>query len=128
MPITHTFSSVIADDPEAASAGAVLPSHWNAPHDIDLAVSDIAGLQAELDAKQVQLLSGTNLKTVGGSSLLGSGDIALPNGVPVGGTTGQILAKNSATDFDTEWVDPQITVSATAPASPTLNQLWLDIS
>lgn len=27
-------------------------------------------------------------------------------GVPVGGTTGQVLAKASATDNDTEWVDP----------------------
>ncbi len=26
-------------------------------------------------------------------------------GVPVGGTTGQVLAKNSNTDYDTEWVD-----------------------
>lgn len=27
-------------------------------------------------------------------------------GVPAGGTTGQVLAKNSSTDNDTEWVDP----------------------
>jgi hypothetical protein len=26
--------------------------------------------------------------------------------VPVGGSTGQILAKNSATNYDTEWIDP----------------------
>ena len=26
-------------------------------------------------------------------------------GVPAGGTTGQVLAKNSATDYDTEWID-----------------------
>lgn len=26
-------------------------------------------------------------------------------GVPVGGTTGQVLAKNSSADYDTEWVD-----------------------
>ena len=26
--------------------------------------------------------------------------------VPEGGTTGQVLAKNSNTNFDTEWVDP----------------------
>lgn len=26
-------------------------------------------------------------------------------GVPTGGTTGQVLAKNSGTDYDTEWVD-----------------------
>lgn len=27
-------------------------------------------------------------------------------GVPIGGTTGQVLSKNSNTDFDTEWVTP----------------------
>jgi hypothetical protein len=27
-------------------------------------------------------------------------------GVPTGGTTGQVLAKNSGTDYDTEWIDP----------------------
>ena len=30
---------------------------------------------------------------------------AAGQGVPVGGTTGQVLAKTSATDYDTEWVD-----------------------
>lgn len=49
-------------------------------------------------------------------------------GVPAGGTTGQLLAKTSGTDFDTQWVSPQITVSSTAPGSPVLNQLWLDIT
>lgn len=27
-------------------------------------------------------------------------------GVPAGGSAGQVLAKNSVTDFDTEWIDP----------------------
>lgn len=34
------------------------------------------------------------------------GDPGAPGeGVPTGGTTGQILAKNSNTDYDTEWID-----------------------
>ena len=32
-------------------------------------------------------------------------DIKSLNGVPVGGTLGQILAKNSATNYDTTWID-----------------------
>lgn len=57
----------------------------------------------ELDSnKQAVLVSGTTIKTVNGSSLLGSGDLTVSG--------------------------DQITVSATAPSSPTLNQLWLDIS
>lgn len=27
-------------------------------------------------------------------------------GLPTGGTTGQVLSKTTATDYDTEWVDP----------------------
>lgn len=34
MGIKHTFVSGIADDPNAAAAGEVLPSHWNADHDM----------------------------------------------------------------------------------------------
>lgn len=29
-------------------------------------------------------------------------------GVPIGGTTGQVLAKNSNSNYDTEWVDPAV--------------------
>jgi len=53
-------------------------------------------------------------------------------GVPVGGTTGQVLAKNSNTDFDTKWVDNEgglqsivagtnITVDNTDPKNPIIN-------
>lgn len=42
-----------------------------------IAVSDINGLQAALDAKQTTLVPGTNIKTVNGASILGSGDLAV---------------------------------------------------
>ena len=29
-------------------------------------------------------------------------------GVPIGGTTGQILAKIDATDYNTQWVSPDV--------------------
>jgi hypothetical protein len=34
MGIKHTFTCGIGDDPNAAAAGEVLPSHWNADHDL----------------------------------------------------------------------------------------------
>src|SRR5690606_40061034 len=43
-------------------------------------LANIIGLQAALDAWQDTLVSGTNIKTVNGNSLLGSGDITLPLG------------------------------------------------
>lgn len=34
VSVTHTFVSSIADNPQAAAAGEVLPSHWNATHTV----------------------------------------------------------------------------------------------
>lgn len=39
------------------------------------AISDTSGLQAALDAKQATLVSATNIKTINGASVLGSGDL-----------------------------------------------------
>ena len=46
--------------------------------------------------------------TQGGQGLQGNqGPIGL-SGIPVGGSIGQILAKNSATNYDTIWVDTDL--------------------
>ena len=60
-------------------------------------------------ALRLTITDGTNLTlntspvriTVGASGAQGPAG----QGVPTGGTTGQVLAKNSATNYDTEWVD-----------------------
>lgn len=39
-----------------------------------------ADLQAALDAKQATLVSGTNIKTVNGNSLVGAGDVVISGG------------------------------------------------
>ena len=52
--------------------------------------------QTALDSKQSTLVSGTNIKTVNGDSLLGSGDLEI-SGLPEGGTEGQMLVKSSST-------------------------------
>jgi hypothetical protein len=44
------------------------------------AISTITGLQTALDSKQNTLVSGANIKTVNGNSLLGSGDIVVGAG------------------------------------------------
>lgn len=48
-------------------------SYANATH--THAIGDTTGLQTALDGKQGSLVSGTNIKTVNGQSLLGSGDV-----------------------------------------------------
>jgi len=54
-------------------------------------------LKTGLDAKQETLVSGTNIKTVGGVSILGDGDIAISSGLTIGttsiasGTVGRLI-------------------------------------
>lgn len=60
---------------------ATLVSNNNPLADGTLSVGDVTGLQAELDAKQAALVSGTSIKTVNGTSLLGSGNIQIDGGV-----------------------------------------------
>ena len=43
-------------------------------------ISDTTGLQTALDGKQATLVSATNIKTVNGNSLLGSGDLSISSG------------------------------------------------
>lgn len=117
--------------------------------------------------KQAALVSGTSIKTINSTSLLASGDIAIPivrtgagvpgaglgnNGdiyyrtdntnalwfksggswaeqggavIPGGGTTTQILAKASNTNFETEWIDLE---AVTSVAALTIGTTGTDLS
>lgn len=57
-------------------------------------ISDVTGLQAALDAKQATLVSGTNIKTINGESLLGSGDLS------IAGFSGVISAETPTLEFN----------------------------
>lgn len=46
-------------------------------------LQQVSGLQASLDAKQNSLVSATNIKTINGSSVLGSGDLVVTGGAVV---------------------------------------------
>ena len=50
-------------------------------------ISDVTGLQTALDGKQATLVSGTNIKTVNGETLLGSGNLVISGGGGHGGST-----------------------------------------
>src|SRR5690606_3969709 len=66
-------------------------------------LANIIGLQAALDAWQDTLVSGTNIKTVNGNSLLGSGDITLPlgevNTASNVGTGAEVFKEKSGVDL-----------------------------
>lgn len=56
-------------------------------------ISDVTGLQTALDGKQATLVSGTNIKTVNGNSLLGSGDVTISGSAAWGSVTGTLSSQ-----------------------------------
>lgn len=68
-------------------------------------ISNVTGLQTAIDGKQATLVSGTNIKTVNSTSLLGPGDIVVSGGnsfatvqPAIAGTSGTAVAADSSTD------------------------------
>ena len=64
------------------------------------AISTVEGLQSALDGKQTALVSGTNIKTVGGQSLLGSGNVPTGDPLPTATTisrTGGVITSMAET-------------------------------
>lgn len=61
-------------------------------------LADQTDLQAALDAKQATLVSGTNIKTLNGSTILGSGDLVISASATWGGITGTL---SDQTDLQT---------------------------
>lgn len=51
-------------------------------------LSNQTDLQSALNAKQDTLVSGTNIKTINGNSVLGSGDLTIAGGIPKGTAAG----------------------------------------
>lgn len=62
---------------DAADAEVNAIALWAGNGQQSFAAMALAAVQSALNAKQNTLVSGTNLKTVGGASLLGSGDVPL---------------------------------------------------
>lgn len=85
-----TAGKALLDDADTAAQrstlGAAAASHAHAQ-------ADVTNLTSDLAAKQATLVSATNIKTVNGSSLLGSGNLVVSSGYTFVGT----LAGNQAT-------------------------------
>lgn len=75
---------------------------WTAAHWTQVSVADeLLAVYTAIAGKQDTLVSGTNIKTVGGQSLLGSGDVDVGGGlyftsVPISATTGTIATVSDA--------------------------------
>lgn len=99
-PHEHSIEDIDGLEAELENKAELVHSHN---------IADVTGLEDELDSKQDSLISGTNIKTVNGESILGSGNIVTPNttysagtGISLSGTTfGQTITTNGTGSFVT---------------------------
>lgn len=82
-----------------------------------------ATARSELSGKQATLVSGTNIKTVNGNSLLGSGDLTIGGGsaaayVTAQGTTGSTWVYRKWSDgYQEAWYNGSVTFSTAGSAT-----------
>lgn len=73
---------------------AVTQAWWDST---PVPISKVTGLQTSLNAKQSTLVSGTNIKTLNGESILGSGDLVVGGG----GSSGPSLVGSTSVEENT---------------------------
>lgn len=131
--VTFKCSAVKLVDASASPPVTILPKPVNATLDsngaftIDLVATDDTDLNPTGFTYHVSFSFGSGLTvpefdiTVPQGTTVDIGTVApvaqsggaiIVQGMPSGGTTGQILAKNSSTSYDTHWVDPSATGGA----------------
>ena len=94
----------------------------------NISQSKITNLVSDLSNKQAKLVSGTNIKTINGQSVLGNGDIVITGGgsgggyftgtagITVGGiTTGDTFTDVPVTNMINNLINPELTPNLTNP-------------
>ena len=87
--VTEAISEAVSGKADTTAVTADIAAAVSGKVDTNTFTAYTASTDTALSGKQDTLVSGTNIKTVGGNSLLGSGDIAFPAGLTaeVQGTT-----------------------------------------
>jgi hypothetical protein len=96
FPIVDTSAAETKKITPSALKTALALNNLDNTSDANKPVS--SATQSALNAKQDTLVSGTNIKTVNGTSVLGSGNIAISSAVAWGGVTGTL---SNQTDLQT---------------------------
>jgi hypothetical protein len=94
------------------------------------ATSTITGLDAALGGKQATLVSGTSIKTINGTSVLGSGDIVIAGGGGGSLAVAVVTATTQAAAADTHYVLTNVAATTvTLPASPASGStVWVTVT
>lgn len=129
MGVTHTFVSAIADDPTAAAAGQVLPSHWNASHTVNVNLaSEVTGTlpiaNGGTGTTTPALVAGTNI-TISGT--WPNQTINSTGGAP-GGSTTQLQYNNAGAFGGTSGITTTGTELTIASGTKTASTPVLDIT
>lgn len=129
MGVTHTFVSAIADDPTAAAAGQVLPSHWNASHTVNVNLaSEVTGTlpiaNGGTGTTTPALVAGTNI-TISGT--WPNQTINSTGGAP-GGSTTQLQYNNAGAFGGTSGITTTGTELTIASGTKTASAPVLDIT
>jgi hypothetical protein len=105
IPADVTGTAVITSDSRLSDARTPLAHNQTKSTITDFAhthpESEVTNLVTDLSGKQATLVSGTNIKTVNGNSLLGSGDLAISGGAGLGYTINVQALTSSPTDAQT---------------------------
>ena len=90
----------------------------------NISQAKVTNLVSDLSNKQAKLVSGTNIKTINGQSVLGNGDIVISGGgyftgtagITVGGiATGDTFTNVPVTDMINNLINPELTPNLTNP-------------
>lgn len=90
------------------------------------AQSTVTNLVTDLVAKQATLVSATNIKTINGSTLLGSGDLVVSASAAWGGITGTLSAQTdlqSALDLKAPLASPTFTGTVVLPSTTSIGNV-----
>lgn len=81
MPVKHTFTSLIPDDPAAVAAGEVVPSNWNANHTVAVVIAEINAEASTMGQLPVSNGDGTaSWGNVGGTGTVTTVSVVTANG------------------------------------------------